>query len=212
MKPHYETWITHKIVVVKVIGPIKSESFPNAKFKVARGSTCQTYEFTLADLPCLNPHDWMVLYNMLLREKEKYGLVMSHLQLMIKSNIREVGLMDVDIAAVLRQKPNVVPKETLKDYEKLKPGKIYKEGWFVVYTSRDRPGVECRKSHFHLEDKHLYTTSCLEFILDLVTKFKGNHKDDVKCFSDMIVWYIQVRKLLLCFMPKIYEVQKRITN
>lgn len=61
----------HKIVVVKVIGPIETESFPNAKFKVAKGSACQAYEFTLADLPSLNPNDWIVLYNMLLREKEK---------------------------------------------------------------------------------------------------------------------------------------------
>lgn len=81
-----------------------------------------------------------------------------------------------------------------------------------MYTSRDRPKANRRESYFHLEDKHLYTTSCMEFMLDLVTKFKENHKVDVKGFSDMIFWYVQVHKLLLCFMPKIYEVQKRITN
>ncbi|CAI9288692.1 unnamed protein product [Lactuca saligna] len=58
--------------------------------------------------------------------------------------------------------------------------------------SRDRPGAECQKLYFHLKDKHLYTTTCLEIILELVMKFKGNHKDDLKCFSDMITWYIQL--------------------
>lgn len=89
---------------------------------------------------------------------------------------------------------------------------MYKEGWFIVYMSRDRPGVQHHKLYFHLEDKHLYTTTYLEFILELVTKFKGNHKDDLNCFSYMITWYIHIRRLLLSFIPKIYEVQKRIMN
>ncbi|CAH1427681.1 unnamed protein product [Lactuca virosa] len=87
MKPQFETWGASKIVVVKVTGPFETESFPNAKFKVARGSACQACEFTLADLPCLNPHDWMVIFNILLREKEKYEPVFSHLQLFISSYI-----------------------------------------------------------------------------------------------------------------------------
>ncbi|CAH1453139.1 unnamed protein product [Lactuca virosa] len=73
------------------------------------------------------PHDWMVIYNILFREKEKYEHAVSHLQLLIKSYIQEVGMMDVDLATVLRQKRSVVPKEAPKDLEKLKPGKIYKE-------------------------------------------------------------------------------------
>ncbi|CAH1428714.1 unnamed protein product [Lactuca virosa] len=76
MKPQYETWCARKITAVKVTGPIETDSFPNAKFKVARGSVIQVYEFTLADLPCLNPYDWIVLYNMLLKDKEKYEPVM----------------------------------------------------------------------------------------------------------------------------------------
>ncbi|CAI9265410.1 unnamed protein product [Lactuca saligna] len=53
MKPQFETWSASKIVVVKVTGLIETESFPNAKFKVARGSARQACKFTLADLPCL---------------------------------------------------------------------------------------------------------------------------------------------------------------
>ncbi|CAI9261729.1 unnamed protein product [Lactuca saligna] len=116
MKPQFETLSVNKIIVIKVTGPIETESFPNAMFKLARGSACQAYEFTLKDLPCLNRHNWIMLYNLLLKEKEKYEPVMTHLQLMIKSYIHEVGLMDVDIVAVLRKKSNVVPKEAPMDY------------------------------------------------------------------------------------------------
>ncbi|CAI9273082.1 unnamed protein product [Lactuca saligna] len=142
---------------------------------------------------------------MLLREMEKYEPVMSHLQLMIKSYIQEVGLMDVDITTVLKRKPTTIPKEAPKDFEKLKPGKIYKEGWFVVYQLRERIKADFRKSYFYLEDTHLYNIAYLEFILDVITKFKGNNKDGVKCFSKMLL-FIQVRKMLLSFIPKIYEV------
>lgn len=129
---------------------------------------------------------------------------MSHLQLMIKSYIQEVGLVDVDIATVLKKKPTAVSKEAPKDLEKLKPWKICKEGSFLVYQSWERTEANFCRSNFYLEDKHLYNTTCLEFILDLITMFKGNHKYDVKCSSDMILWYIQVLKMMQSFIPKIY--------
>lgn len=210
MKPQYETWSASKLTGVKVIGLIETDSFPNAKFKVVRGSTSQVYKFTLANLPCLNPYDWIILYNMMLKEKEKYESVMSHLEIMLQSYIQEVGEMDVEIVVVLRKKPSTIPKEAPKDFEKLKPEKIYKEGWFVVYQSSERTGADFHKFCFFLSDKHLNTTSLIEFILDLLTKFKGNSKEDLKCFSDMILWYIRIRKLLVSFFSKIYEVQKRI--
>ncbi|CAI9284420.1 unnamed protein product [Lactuca saligna] len=72
MNLQYETWSLSKITGVKVTGAIETDSFPNAKFKVARGSTNQCFEFTLADLPYLNPNDWFTLYNMLKKNKEKY--------------------------------------------------------------------------------------------------------------------------------------------
>ena len=39
MKSQYKTWSLSKIIGVKVTRPIETDSFPNAKFKVARGTT-----------------------------------------------------------------------------------------------------------------------------------------------------------------------------
>ncbi|CAI9265059.1 unnamed protein product [Lactuca saligna] len=61
MKPWYETQSASKITAVKVTGPIETDGFPNAKLKVARGSSSQIYKFTLTDLPCLNPYKWIML-------------------------------------------------------------------------------------------------------------------------------------------------------
>ena len=72
-----------KITVVKVTGPIETDSFLNAKFKVVRGSTSQVYEFILVDLPCINPYEWIMLYNLLILGEKKYEPVINHLKLMI---------------------------------------------------------------------------------------------------------------------------------
>lgn len=45
--------------------------------------------------------------------------------------------MDVEIVDVLRRKPSAVPKEASEGFEKLKLGKIYKEGWYVVFQARE---------------------------------------------------------------------------
>nr|KAJ0186669.1 hypothetical protein LSAT_V11C900486170 [Lactuca sativa] len=127
IKPQYETWSARKIMYVKITGPIEIKSFPNARFNVATGSASQACEFTLIDLPCLNPHGWMMIYNILVRNKEKYESVVSHLQLLIKSYIQEVGSMDVENTIVLRKQLRAVPKKAPKDFEKLKPGKNFKE-------------------------------------------------------------------------------------
>ncbi|CAI9281061.1 unnamed protein product [Lactuca saligna] len=65
MKTQYETWSARKIMAVNITGPIETTSFPNATFKVSRGSSSQFCKFTLTDLPCLNLYDWIMLYSFL---------------------------------------------------------------------------------------------------------------------------------------------------
>ncbi|CAI9277065.1 unnamed protein product [Lactuca saligna] len=148
-----------KIIAVKVTGAIETESFPNAMFKVAKGSGSQVHKFTFADLPCLNPYDWIMLYNYFKRWE-----------------------MDVEITVVLRRKPFVQPKEASNGFEKLKLGKVYNEGWYVVFQARERNDAGFHKVCIILLDKHLYTTTFLEYILEMVHNFKGNSQGDKKMF------------------------------
>lgn len=120
-------WSARKITTMKVTRPIETGSFPNAKFNVVRGSASHVHKFTLTDLSCINPYDWIMLYNLLLRDEQKYEPVIAHLKLVITLYIQEVGNMDIEIAAVLRRKPSAIIKETLEGFEKLKVEKIYKE-------------------------------------------------------------------------------------
>ncbi|CAI9281881.1 unnamed protein product [Lactuca saligna] len=123
---------------------------------------------------------------LLKKEKEKYELVMSHLKIMIKSYIEEIGELDVEVAGVLRKKPSTVLKEPPTDFKKLKLGKIYSKGRYMVYQARERTGADFRMGCFFLSNKHSYTTSFLEHVLDMVKKFKGKFKDNIKCFTGLL--------------------------
>lgn len=55
--PQYEIWSLEKLVVVKVYAPFPVEHFTNIKFKGFRGKSRVQFDFTLADLPFMNPND-----------------------------------------------------------------------------------------------------------------------------------------------------------
>ena len=90
---------------MKFTGPIETKSFINAKFKVDCRAESLVFEFTLADLPCLNPYDWISLFHLLLKDEHKFEPILAHLKRMLISYIHEVGKMDVEITTMLRKKP-----------------------------------------------------------------------------------------------------------
>ena len=79
-KPQYLTWSAQKITDAKVIEPIEIGSFMNVKFKTTRGSESTIQEFSLADLPCLNPYVWIVLFHFLLKDEKKYEPILGHIK------------------------------------------------------------------------------------------------------------------------------------
>ncbi|CAI9303037.1 unnamed protein product [Lactuca saligna] len=126
MKPQYETWSSKKIIVVKVFGPIETESFINACFKVACGVASSMFEFTLANFPCLNPFDSISLLHLWLIDEQKFEPIVSHIKRMLVSYIHEVNKMKVEIASFLRKKPTILPKEPSNDFEIYEAGKNMK--------------------------------------------------------------------------------------
>lgn len=118
-KPHYQTWSLQKISIVNVFGPIETESFLNVHFKAVRGSRNPVFEFTLTELPFLNPSDWISLFSLLLKDAHKFEPILEHWKWMLVSYILEIAKMDVEIIVALKKKPTMQPKETLKDLDKM---------------------------------------------------------------------------------------------
>lgn len=112
--------------------------------------------------------------------------------------------MDVQIAAVLKKKLVVQPEEEPKDLNRMKLGKIHKDNWSVPYQRKE--GQKVQKCMFFLMDEHLYSTSYLNYVMELTEVYKANDAADQKCFSDMIKWYIPIRNTLLHRMHKLFKV------
>ncbi|CAI9287320.1 unnamed protein product [Lactuca saligna] len=115
--------------------------------------------------------------------------------------------MDVEIAAIFRKKHVLKSESEPKDLDKMKLGRIGKDNWSVAFQKSE--GKKVQKCSFFLLDKHLYSTSCLNYILELTEACKENEDSDKKCFLDILNWYIVVRNTLLGLMFKLFKVQKR---
>lgn len=75
----------------KLLDLFKTDSFVNIKFKTTRGSVNSIFEFSLADLPCLNSYDWIILLHFLMQDEMKYEPGVSHIKRILVSYIYEVG-------------------------------------------------------------------------------------------------------------------------
>ncbi|KAL7583768.1 hypothetical protein Lser_V15G45863 [Lactuca serriola] len=129
-RPQYLTWSTQKIVNVRVLKPYTEGRFINVRFKVIRGSAKSEHLITLADLPNLNPHDWIVLHNILLTNEAEYGPIIDHLKRMIVCYIMEVALMDQEVATVFKKKPKIAPVGSASDLNQMKNGQDRPETQF----------------------------------------------------------------------------------
>ncbi|KAL7582299.1 hypothetical protein Lser_V15G44719 [Lactuca serriola] len=203
-QPQYQTWSAQKIVNVRVLKPYSEGRFINVRFRVIRGSARTEHLISLADLPNLNPHDWIVLHNILLTNEAEYGPIIDHLKRMLVCYILEVALMDQEVATVFKKKPKISPVGSASDLNQMKMGKIDPRRNSVMFTR-----AEGQKCLFALADKHLYTTACLEHVLGIIHRCKENAADDIKYFNDMIQWYIRFRQTILALISRLFQTVKK---
>lgn len=158
-----------------------------------RGPENTVHEISLADLPNINPHDWIVLTNFLLCDEQKYKPILAHIKRMLVSYIHEVAKLDQEIANALRRMPTVKPIGKASDVNKMHMGQIDTEQWTMMFTKRADHPLKCM---FALPDKHLFSTICLEHILDIINRCKSNDVASKKNFNDILRWYINFRRVV----------------
>ncbi|KAL7586079.1 hypothetical protein Lser_V15G41333 [Lactuca serriola] len=204
-QPQYQTWSAQKIINVRVLKPYKEGNFTNVRFKVLRGSAKTEHAISLADLPNLNPHDWIILHNILLTNEAEYGPIIDHIKRMLVCYIMEVAKMDQEIATVIKKKPTISPVGSASDLNMMQMGKIDPKRNSVMFTRNE--GQKCL---FALADKHLYTIACLEHVLGIIHRCKQNSADDKKYFDDMIQCYIRFRKTILALISRLFDTTKKV--
>ncbi|KAL7610248.1 hypothetical protein Lser_V15G14214 [Lactuca serriola] len=204
-QPQYQTWSAQKIVNVRVLKPFREGNFTNVRFKVLWGSAKTEHAISLADLPNLNPHDWIILHNILLTNEAEYGPIIDHFKRMLVCYVMEVALMDQEIASVFKKKPTISPVGSASDLHMMQMGKIDPKRNSVMFTRNE--GQKCL---FALADKHLYTTACLEHVLGIIHRCKQDIADDIKYFDDMIQWYIRFRQTILALISRLFDTTKKV--
>ena len=90
-KPQYKSWSLKNISAVRVKSPVHTEDFLNIQFKGFRGANHVVDEFTLADLPCMNPYKWISLFNILMKDETKYEPIITHLKRILICYILETA-------------------------------------------------------------------------------------------------------------------------
>lgn len=86
---------------------------------------------------------------------------------MLVSYIYEVAKMDVEIALVLGKKQTVLLQGSANDIEKMKMGKIETDNRTVMFQQGSKERGDIQKCLFALPEKHLFSTTCLDNILEI---------------------------------------------
>ena len=84
-------------------------------------------------------------------------------------------------------------------------GKIEKDKWSVMFQQGSKERGDVQKCLFALRDKHMFSTSYLNYVLEITEQCKENDAAVKKCYSDMIRWYIAVHSSLLSIIPKLFK-------
>nr|KAJ0204499.1 hypothetical protein LSAT_V11C500263340 [Lactuca sativa] len=98
-----------RITTIKVLKPYSAGKFVKVKFKVTRGSEGSVHNFSLPDIPNLNPHDWILLNNILLSNPQEYQPIIGHIKRMLICYIHEVEKMDKEISSAIHKRPTIKP-------------------------------------------------------------------------------------------------------
>ena len=119
----------------------------------------------------------------------------------------EVSKIDVDNIVVLKRKPILKPFLPPDNLGIFNVGFIERDRWGVIYKTKED---EILKNYMlFLRDKHMYSIDSLNRTLRRVEAYKSNSVADMKCISDMLNWWIVVRRTLLKTIPKVFEVAEK---
>ncbi|KAL7587314.1 hypothetical protein Lser_V15G38229 [Lactuca serriola] len=124
--------------------------------------------------------------------------IISHIKRMLASYIMEVAKMDQEIASVLRKKPTVKMIGKTIDANKVQMGKIDSKYNIAMFTRGEG-------------QRFVFSTSCLEHIIDIIHMCKLDNESDKKNFTDMLRWYISFRQTLLAIIPMLFKTVKKST-
>ena len=125
-----------------------------------RGAEKKVSDISSADLPLMNPYDWIKMHSILKQKNDpKYQHYMNHLRLMIKSYIAEIAKEDFEISQRFERTVKAPNDTSDRITNEVRDGTILTDPWAIIYkTHEDR---QIKTKIFYLNEKHLYSSSNL---------------------------------------------------
>ena len=195
-QPQHLVWSTSKISVLRCVGSEQwKNTLINYKFQIGRGKDKELSDVTCADLPLMNPYDWIKMHQMLIQRNDpKYKHYVNHLKLMIKFYIAEIAKEDFEISQRFDRTVKAPNDTNDKINDNVRDGTILTNPWAILYkTYEDR---QLKTKIFYLNEKHLYSTSNLNQFFAKMELNPNNPKAEKKNICDMFKWWIFVRNIL----------------
>ena len=195
-QPQHLVWSTSKIVQLRCVGTEgwKNNTLINYRFQGFRGEEKIVCNFTCADLPLMNPYDWIKIHTILRKRKDdRYKNYLNHMTLMLKAYITEIAKEDYEIANKF-QRTVKAPNDTSKNINKVRDGTILSDPWSIIYKTHEEN--EYKTKIFYLNEKHLYSTGNLKTFMAKVEMNPNNSSLDKKYIYEVINWWIYVRNII----------------
>ena len=198
-KPQNEVWSS---IPIKTILRIKrtdliQKAFYNWEFEITRGTEMKKSTVSFADLPLMNPSDWINIFQIMVLKCEEW--LQPHIRvfkLLMQNYIFEMSKYDVVAAELMKRPPHEI-KSIYVDYGINSDGLITKEPWGVVV--KVSVGETPKHGHILMTDLYTITPNILRMLKQKIFLQTRNSAEDKKEVYDMIVWYEAVRSKIITF-------------
>jgi len=198
-KPQQDVW---SCTPVKTIPRMRQtdlvgKAFYNWEYEITRGTEEKKSIFSFADLPLLNPSDWINIYQiMVLRHQQHLKPHIKAFKLLMQNYLHEMGRFDLVAADLMK----VIPKKVEPiycDYGENADGLVTKDPWGVVVkvTVND----ETKFGHLMMTDLYTLAPNHLRLVKQKVIAQNQNSEYDKKEVLARVIWYEAVRNKIVTF-------------
>ncbi|KAL4564661.1 hypothetical protein LXL04_028729 [Taraxacum kok-saghyz] len=198
-RPQQEVW---SCIPIKTIPRIRrtnlvGNAFYNWEFEVTRGTEKTKSIFSFAEVPLMNPSDWINLHQIMVLKCEDH--LKPHIKvfkLLMQNYMFEMGKYDL-VAAELMKRVPVSVKPTYVDYGINSDGLITKDPWGVVVKITENDVV--KYGHLIMTDIYTIAPNHLKMLKQKIfAQIRNSEHDKMEAYA-RIVWHEAVRSKIITF-------------
>ena len=198
-KMQQEVWscIPIKTIPRIRISNLVGNAFHNWEFDITRGVDKVKSTISYADLPLLNPSDWINLYQLIVLRAEDY--MKPHIKvfkLLMQNYIFEMARFDIVAADIMKVTPKKVEPKYC-DYGPNSDGLITKDPWGVVVKVTLNNVVKF--GHLMMTDIYTLPPDHLRLVKQKVMACSQNSDYDKREVLARIIWHEAVRSKIISF-------------